>query len=417
MFIIKAQIKESVLHTKKYIFITLAIVIAITALIVFSYKKNIDPIVQKRIEFLEFDPKSQPENHRNMHTIFSSNIIKKGSAVNPLPYAEKTLDVEYTFQGETHHINDYMELNKTTGLVVIKDGVIQYEKYSSGAHPDSLFTSFSVGKSITSTLVGLAIEDGFIESINDDLVKYLPSYKSSGYDGVTIKQALQMSSGVKFNEDYSATDSEFGRLFHNGLIAQTESFTQIMSSMTRKHEPGTVFNYSSGESTVLADLVNKVTGKSLSDYLSEKIWSIIGMESDAYWIADKQGLELGGGSLSITLRDYARFGLLMLNDGIFKGQRILPEGWVAEATTPDSPQLQPGQLYNGYPMGYQYQWWTLPGDKNHPYSAIGVFGQYIYVNPAQNLVIAKTSAWPVPEGGLWERETFELFFAIEAALR
>jgi CubicO group peptidase (beta-lactamase class C family) len=375
------------------------------------------PVVSDRAGFLSADEKFQPGSYRRMHDIFSSRLIKKGGSTAALTHAKKQLDIDYDFNGKKQSIDAFMDSNKTTGLLIIKDGVVQYERYGFGADQESLFTSFSVGKSITATLVGLAIADGYIKSIDDMLVDYLPSYKGSGYDGVTIKQALQMSSGVKFNEDYSGGGSEFGRLFDNGLVHQNEGFSQIMSSMKSQSEPGTVFNYSTGESSVLADLVNKVTGKNLSDYLSEKIWSKVGMESDAYWLIDKEGLELGGGSLSMTLRDYARFGLLMLNDGKYKGKQVLPEGWVAEATTPDAPQVQPGMLYEGYPLGYQYQWWTMPGDQDHPYSAIGVFGQYIYINPAENIVIAKTSVWPVPESVELEMEAFALFSAIEKALR
>ncbi|MCF8068308.1 MAG: beta-lactamase family protein [Desulfobacterales bacterium] len=377
------------------------------------------PVVKNRADFLIADEKFQPGSYRHTHEIFPSRIIKKGTHVDMLSYAGNDLDIEYSHKGEKHHIDEFMALNKTTGFLVIKDGVIHYENYAFGATADSLFTSFSVGKSITGTLVGMAIGDGYIKSVNDLLVKFLPSYKGSGYDGVTVKQALQMSSGVRFVEEYAGGESEFSRFFDNCLINRTESFSQLMSSLQRKHEPGSVFNYSTGESTVLGDLVNKATGKTLSGYLSEKIWSKIGMEKDAYWVTDNegdQGLELGGGSLSTTLRDYGRFGLLMLNDGKYKGKRILPEGWVAEATTPDAPQVQPGKLYEGYPLGYQYQWWTFPGDKNHPYVAIGVHGQFIYINPAEKLVIAKTSVWPMPEDDDKEMETYDLFAAIEEAL-
>jgi CubicO group peptidase (beta-lactamase class C family) len=327
------------------------------------------------------------------------------------------LNVSYEFKGNKYSSDEFMQRNNTTGFLVLKDGKIVYENYFLGADENSLFTSFSVGKSINSTLVGLAIGDGLIKSVNDPLVNYLPHFNESGYKDVTIKQALQMSSGVDFVEEYGLGESHFTRFFNNGLVNQSESFSEIMQSMQAKHAPGSIFNYSTGESTVLSELIYAASGKTPSDYLSEKIWSKIGMESDAYWLTDKDGMELGCGSLSITLRDCARFGQLMLNDGLYDGNQILPKGWVAEATTPDSPQVQPGKLVEGYPLGYQYQWWTFPGDEQHPYLGEGVFGQFLYINPSENIVIVKTSAWPVAWDDNKEIETYSLFQSIEEFLK
>lgn len=376
------------------------------------------PVNFNRVEFLSLEPKEQPGTYRHAHEIFPSRRIAKGNQVRVLPDDDTKLDLDYRFAGKSYSIADYMLRNNTTGFLVLKNGRIAYESYFLGADEDSLFTSFSVGKSIVSTLVGLAIGDGLIASVEDKLVTYLPHYKGSGYENVTIKQALQMSSGVDFVEGYQPSkETSFSHLLGNGMLTGTESFSEIMTTMKSKHPPGSVFNYSSGESTVLSELVSRVTGKTASDYLSEKIWSKIGMESDAYWWIDKDGMEFGAGSLSITLRDYGRFGLLMLNEGVVEGKRILPDGWVAEATTPDSEQIQPGKLTRGSPLGYQYQWWTFPGDKNHAYSAQGVFGQFVYINPAESIVIVKTSAWPDAWDPAKEIETYSLFRAIEQKLQ
>ncbi|MCB1661160.1 MAG: serine hydrolase [Pseudomonadales bacterium] len=375
------------------------------------------PVNFNRSSFLFLPPREKPGSYRHAHEIFPSRRIAKGQYVDRLPYTDTKLKINYQFEGNSYSMADYFERNNTTGFLVIKNGSIVYEGYFQGADESSLFTSFSVGKSIVSTLVGLALGDGLITSVNDKLVDYIPHYKNTGYENVTIKQALQMSSGVDFIENYDSKGNHFARLFENGVVNRTESFSEIMTSLKSRRPPGSLFNYSSGESTVLSELVHAVTGKHAADYLSEKIWSKIGMESDSFWWVDKDDMAFGAGSLSITLRDYARFGLLMLNDGSYEDKQILPTGWVKEATTPDAPQVQPGRLYEGYPLGYQYQWWTFPGGQDHAYSAVGVFGQYVYVNPAENIVIAVTSTWPIAVDLAKEAETFALFAAIEKALR
>jgi CubicO group peptidase (beta-lactamase class C family) len=369
-------------------------------------------------QFMSLSDDVRPECFRHAHQVFPSSRIEKGDWISEFSRSDKRLEFTYQYNGESFSLSDFAHRNLTTGILVAKGETILHEEYFLGADENSLFTSFSVGKSIVSTLVGLAIEDGYIDSIDDKLTKYLPHYSHSGYKDVTVKQALQMSSGVKFDEAYDVSGkvSEFSRLFNGAIIDRTASFSEVMSSLEGVHQPGSVFNYSSGESSVLSELVIAATGKSASSYLSEKIWSQIGMEKDAYWWVDKEGKEFGAGSLSISLRDYARFGLVMLNKGKFSGKRVLSEAWVDEATTADADHLQPGQLYEGFPLGYQYQWWTFPGGESHPYSALGVYGQYVYVNPASELVVVITSAWPEPENPQRDAETFALFAAIEHSI-
>lgn len=367
-------------------------------------------------KFFALSDEVRPWCFQRSHKAFASALVEKGDHINELPRSEKAIDLSYEFYGETHTLTDFAQRTKAMGVLVLKNGEIVHEEYFLGADEHSRFNSFSVGKSVVSTLVGLAIEEGYIDSVDDKLTKYLPHYADSGYSDVTIKQALQMSSGVKFIEDYANEDAEFARFF-NGVIADvTISSSEMMVSLPSIHSPGTVFNYSSGESTVLSELVERVTGMPATQYLSEKIWSKVGMEQDAYWWVDKDGAAMGAGALHMPLRDYARFGQLMLDRGAYKGEQIISESWIDEATTPDAPHLQPGKLYPGFPIGYQYQWWTSPGDDQHPYIAVGVFGQYIYINPAHDLVIAIVSARSKPDDDLSLVESLAMFSGIENKL-
>ena len=380
--------------------------------------KDVYPVNYDFSEFLTLQPAEQPGTFRKAHEISPTRIIRKGTSVNNISEKDIAFNVSYKLEDDEYSIDDFMQRNNTTGLLVLKNGENVYEEYKLGADAKSLFTTFSIGKSITGTLIGLAIADGLIKSVDDLLVDYMPQYKETAYAQVTIKQALQMSSGVEFIEEYGMEEeSHMKRLWQMGTIERTESFSEIMQSLQNKHPPGSVFNYSTGESTLLSELLHTVTGKTVADYLSEKLWSKIGMDSDAYWPIDKEGMEMGGGGMSLSLGDLARFGLLMLNDGLHNNQRILPEGWVSEATTPDSSQVQPGKLYEDYPLGYQYHWWTFPGDNQHAYEAQGIFGQFLYINPAENIVIAMTSVWPVAWDDDKEIETYALFHAIEEFLR
>jgi CubicO group peptidase (beta-lactamase class C family) len=253
--------------------------------------------------------------------------------------------------------------------------------------------------------------------VDDPLLQYVPGLEGSGYDGVTIKQALQMSSGVGFTEMYEEA-SDITDFMGYTMFANLDPANEFMTRYDRVAEPGSVFNYSTGETQVLGWLVTEVTGKPLAHYLSEKIWSLLGMEHDATWILDREGregMEMAGCCLNAALRDYARFGQLFLQDGWWEGRRILPDGWVAQATVPDSPQVDYGKLFPNSTTGYQFQWWAFPGP-DRAYAAEGVHGQFIFVNPARDVVIAMTSAWPVAWDDDSEEEVAAAFEAIVLAL-
>ncbi|MDX1486675.1 MAG: serine hydrolase [Acidiferrobacterales bacterium] len=331
---------------------------------------------------------------RHVGEIFPSRPVLHLGPPSELERGVEIAELDYQLRGKTHSLEDYFEQTRTTGFIVLKDGRIVFERYRLGADERSLFMSMSVSKSFVSTLVGFAIGDGLIGSVNDPISDYLPELAGTGYDSVPIKAVLQMSSGVDFFEDYNQVGSDFNRMWRESVHDNKTPITAFVRKVKRQREPYTRFYYSAADTIALGWLLKRVTGKTLSGYLSEKMWGPLGMESGANWVVDgpaEDASELAFCCLSATLRDYSRFGLLMLQDGKWQGQQLLPPGWVREASRPDRPQVQPGQIDAG-DLGYQYQWWTFPGDDG-AYMARGVNGQFIYVNPADKLVIVVTSVW------------------------
>jgi CubicO group peptidase (beta-lactamase class C family) len=351
--------------------------------------------------------------------IYPVRVVPRSGPVSELPRAADPIRLEgFQLDGETHGLEAYFARARTTGLLVLKDGVAVYERYLLGADAGSQFASMSVAKSVVSTLVGFAIADGLIAGVDRPITDYLPELEGTGYDGVPIKAVLQMSSGVAFSEDYDSPSSDFMRLWYDVLDYQKVRLDDAVAAAKPGVAPFAEFNYKGIDTAALGWLVQRVTGKTLADYLAEKLWGPLGMEADAEWgVEDRRpgATEIAFCCLNATLRDYARFGLFMAQKGNWQGRQLLPAAWIEEATHPDRPQVAPGKLYEDYALGYQYQWWTFPGPDG-VFTAQGVNGQFIYVNPAKRLVIAMTSAWPdFWDDGL-ESETYALFDAIAVAV-
>lgn len=257
--------------------------------------------------------------------------------------------------------------------------------------------------------------------------KYLPSLAGSAYQGVTVEQVLQMSSGVRWNETYRDPKSDRRQMFDAQLAERPGGILRLLASLPRQYPSGTHFTYSTGESHLQSELLHAATRIPVSDYLSERIWARMGMESDGFWqLESPTGQEIGSSGLSATLRDYGRFGQFVLEDGVIDGERILPEGWVDRASRVEaSSHLAPGKLYDGeYALGYGYQWWTFPvGAKALPehdggaFEAQGIFGQYLYINRKEKIVAVVWSAWPKPEMDDREEETYAFLGAAVKALR
>jgi CubicO group peptidase (beta-lactamase class C family) len=342
---------------------------------------------------LLWSPQEKPVGFRNMEKISPVHEVERGPSVFPLSYASRELMVSYSRNGQRLDTTTFMEENDVAGLIVIKNGLILTERYALGFDEKSLWTSFSVAKSITSTLLGAAIADGHIKSVDDPVTRYLPTLKGSAYDHVSIRQVLNMTSGVKWNEDYSDPDSDVNKCHRATDRSLGSPLLTYLAKLPQEAPPGTKFVYKTAETDLAGEIVIAATGKPLGEYLSEKIWAKFGMERNAYWmIRDEK--ELGGCCLSMTLRDYARFGLFFLNGGVINGRQILPASWTEDALKATNVSRD-AIARNGGHGGYGYQWW-IESDGPQTYAARGIFGQSIHFNPAENLIIVTLSAWPKP---------------------
>ena len=330
-------------------------------------------------------------NFLNMKEIFPVRAVRAPSGTFAFRRADLPLPSSFSFDGEEYDLEEYLDYSKSTGMLVLKNDVIVSERYWLGHREDGQHISWSVAKSFVSALVGIALHEGKFESIQDPITRYLPELENSGYDGVRIKDILEMSSGVAFNEDYADYDSDINRF--GRTIAFGGSMAKFASSLERIREPGSYHHYVSIDTQVLGMLLTRITGVSLATYLEEKIWQPIGMEHDAHWMLDSTGMEVALGGLNASLRDYARFGLLYLNLGRFRGEQIVPSQWVRRSTNPGAQHLMPGRdnPASSSTWGYGFQWW-IPEPHRNDYTAAGVYNQYIYVNPAARIVIVKSSA-------------------------
>jgi CubicO group peptidase (beta-lactamase class C family) len=329
--------------------------------------------------FLFWTPAQQRIGYRNIEKIFPTQTIKHGTNVFLMAPDPLQVEVNYPFEGASWNTAKFMAANNVAGLLAIKHGKIALERYGLGQTAEDRWTSFSVGKSVTSTLIGAAIKDGYIKGLDSQVIDYLPGLKGSAYDGVTIRQLLTMTSGAKWNEDYADPKSDVNQFALGDPGPDGEDpIVAYMAKLPREFPPGTKWVYKTGESDLIGVLLARATHKHPSEYLSEKIWSKFGMEKDAIWMVDRAGEELGGCCISMTLRDYGRFGLFFMRGGKIGGASILPDGWIAEATRQQVP-------------GYGFQWWV---HDDGTYEAVGIFGQAIFVNPKEDLIIVTLSAWP-----------------------
>ncbi|KFE50563.1 serine hydrolase domain-containing protein [Pseudomonas syringae] len=352
--------------------------------------------------------------YRNIDRLFPTHRIKAGDHPYALPKSDKQLpNVRFTVGDKKYDLYDFIALDSITAMLVLKNGKIVFETYQRGNTEKTRWMSMSMAKSITSTLAAAAIKDGLIKGLDAQVVDYVPELKGSAYEGVTVRNVLMMSSGVKWNETYTDPASDRRALLKAQISQKPHSAMALMASLPRAAEPGTVNNYSTGETQVLGEIVRGAVKMPLADYLSQKIWQPFGMESDArWWLDSPDGVEIGGSGISATLRDYGRFGLFFMNDGKINGESILPEGWVREATLPTT-------LKGGKSLDYGYMWWTAwtePSVKDGAYSAVGIQGQNIYVNPANNVVIVTFGAQPKPV----DKEPIDpmaFFDAVVAALK
>lgn len=357
----------------------------------------------------------QPYNYYYFHHMdkldFKFDWVHRSGAVYPLIAPTASFTTNYKYGNHTYTLDQYMKRNDVTGFLILKDNQIIYERYFHGASKDSLFLTNSVLKSLTSTLVGIAVEEGKINSVDDQITKYLPELNDSGFSDVTLKDALVMATGVELSYDPYDPNSSTHK-FNGAVLKGVPSFTDLLkeTKANPKIKPGTIFDYENENTEALGLVLEQAVGMPYNEYLQEKIWSKIGAQSDAFiYRAKAQQDQCAFGNLSATLRDYGRFGLMVMNGGTLNGKQIVGSAWLKEATTPAKFE-KPVDENNGY----GYQWWIPVSD--HVFKALGIFGQIIYINPTKHIVIVETSAWPKPEDDDRWAESSEVMDTIAAAV-
>ncbi len=397
--------------------IALAAAVVIGAVLAVIYWDRINEIRGAMAYAALFEPEHIDENFRSFPEMYPHRTVERAGPVFALDPAPQPLPETYTYNGQTKDLAAFIERTDTTGLVILKDGKLVHEQYGHGNEVSTAPVLMSVSKSVVSALFGIAMEKGFIDSLNETVDSYATSLKDSGYAGVRIKDVMQMSSGIRFTEHYGDLDSDIVRLAGSFGYGSVNEF---VATLENEREPGTFNHYVSADTQVLAMVLEAATGETLADLTQDWLWSRLGAEYDAYWVTDPQGDELALGGFNATARDMARFGQLYLDMGKnFEGAQVVPADWVRASVTPDASHLMPGRdnTMSDFPMGYGYQWW-IPEFSTGDYSAIGIYGQFVYVNPEHRVVIAKTSTYRdylVP-GDEMEPETIEAFRAIAAAL-
>lgn len=281
-------------------------------------------------------------------------------------------------------VDAFMAGQRSAALLIVQGGRLRLERYGLGFGAQGRWTSFSVAKSFTSTLVGAAVRDGAIRSLDDKLTRYIPEMKGSAYDEVSVRQLLTMTSGVRWNEDYRDPNSDVARFNEHQPEPGSDALVSYMRTLPREAPAGTRWHYSTGETNLVGILVSRATAKPLAQYLQEKVWQPAGMERPATWLLSKTGQEISGCCLQAAPRDFARFGQFILDGARVNGQPVVPDDWLANATTRQADIGRPGS-------GYGYQWWTRDDGS---FGARGIFGQGIFIDPKRQLVIVFNADWP-----------------------
>jgi CubicO group peptidase (beta-lactamase class C family) len=333
---------------------------------------------------------------RNGEHVFPTRVVRRGGIVRALLQSSTPLeDVHIVSNGQDYDLFDYISRNRVAGLLILKNGKIKLEHYEFGLDGATRWMSMSMAKSVSSALIGAAIQDGYLPGVDEFVTRYLPELTGSAYEGVSVRNLLQMSSGVRWDDSHTVPTSQRRQMLELQIQQKPGAIMRFIASQPRLATPGTAWNYSTGETHVIGALLRAVVGRWLADYLSEKIWLKLGMESDAtWWLESPQGLEVAGSGISATLRDYARFGMFILNGGIIDGLAVLPQTWVRESTMP--------RKIGDVRVDYGYMWWPVPNSKDSftdgAFAARGIFGQFMYINPREQVVIVVLSARSKPKG-------------------
>jgi len=355
-------------------------------------------------------------------TLFPVNIVRRGGSVWPFAQASEALKskvktLRFQSQGKTFDLYDYLADDRVAGMLILKDGKVVMEDYELGTGPETRWISFSMAKSIASTLVAAALKQGLIASIDDPVTKYVPGLKGGVYDDVSVRNLLQMASGVKWDETYTDPHSDRRKILELQLAGKPGSIVAYMKALPRAGAPGTIWHYNTGESFLVGALIEGATHKPLATFLSETLWSRLGMERDAtWWVESPGGMGLAGSGMGATLRDYGRLAEFVRNDGVIErdghAERVVPEGWFAEA--------EKAHTIGGKKVDYGYLWWPMEaGDPIHQgaFEAVGIFGQHMYINPAEKLVIVVLSARSKPNSDHSPVDDTDFFAAVARSLQ
>ncbi|NOJ40637.1 serine hydrolase domain-containing protein [Bradyrhizobium australiense] len=324
----------------------------------------------------------------NVDRILPHYTLAKSSAPMPLPRTSVEPKIEYRFDKQSYSLDDFLAHQRVTGFLLIKGGEILAERYQYDRKPENRFVSHSMAKSIVSLAVGMALAEKKIASLDDTIAKYVPGLAGNPYGETTIRNMLRMASGAPFLEVYDGKDdlAKFNKIrFTQDSVAALRAFT------TREVEQGTRFHYASNQTVALTLLLRAVTGTSLSEYLTTRLWHPMGAEADASWVRIKDGTETGSGNFNAVLRDYGRLGILLANDGARDGKQIVPKDYLLDATDwRRHPEAFTPRKATPY-FGYGYQFWLFPGEKRR-FAMLGVYGQSIFVDPELKLVMVITAA-------------------------
>jgi len=369
-------------------------------------------------DFLLWPPSLQAYGYRIVEKLFATRAIRRGQHTSPIPRGRE-LTLTYRSDGEERAIAQLMDRNAVAGLLVIRDGRIVLERYGLGLKPGDRWSTMSMVKSMTAMLVGAGIAEGFLKSVDDGVTDHLPQLRVSAYDGVTIRHLLTMSSGVAWLEDYADRTSHVNQYSRLLAAKKPGGVLDLLKTLSRAHLPGTVWSYNTGDTYLLGAVLTAATRTTLADFITHTIWQPCGMEFDAYYALDAEdGQEIAGSRAGMALRDLGRIGLLIANDGMAGGRRILPAGWVdamaARAFDLPTDAANEHRLALGL-TGYGFSWWLR---EDGAMLAMGHSGQRLYVNRAKNLVVVNLAAYPEPRyraASEHDRDA-ELLGLIDAAL-
>jgi CubicO group peptidase (beta-lactamase class C family) len=338
-------------------------------------------------------PDVEVRTFEHSETLYPSEIVARGGGISTLPPTQRRIqNVHFVSNGKQYDLFDYLAANRVVGLLVLKDGKVSLEDYELGFGPQSRWASFSMAKSVSSTLIGVALQQGLISSLDAPVGKYVSTLRGSAYETVSIRNVLRMASGVAWDETYTDPDSDCRKLTELQLRHVRGASMAYMATLRAAAPQGSIWNYNSGEANIAGAVLEGATRRSLATYLSETLWSRLGMERNAtWWTESPGGMGLSGVGIGATLRDYGRFGLFVQDDGVIDGKRIVPKGWFQEAGSP--------QKIGNKTVDYGYLWWPVPvGSAIHEgaFQAQGIFGQRLYINRRERLVVVVLSARSKP---------------------